>query len=235
MFSFETILQDRKSHIPGSAEARLNDEINALEELQEKIYLGKLGLKPTIKMEYLDEIFLNHKCFNIDMELCEDIEESAEYDFTEDMIKFNVDELISEYLDRARSILYKSNIKYQKKEVDIYNTSITLDNFREYRQKFLDDNDCQFQYDIFDYIIGALQKYESIIYDIIYDKIKDGFIYIITFYIIGILLIFYSIYCTFKIINETFINIKELINILFIIPKSVVESSSEFKLFIESS
>jgi len=30
-------------------------------------------------MEYLDEIFLNHKCFNIDMELCEDIEESAEY------------------------------------------------------------------------------------------------------------------------------------------------------------
>jgi len=36
MFSFETILQDRKSHIPGSAEARLNDEINALEVKKKK-------------------------------------------------------------------------------------------------------------------------------------------------------------------------------------------------------
>jgi len=29
-------------------------------------------------MDNLDEIFLYHKCFNIDMELCEDIEEDID-------------------------------------------------------------------------------------------------------------------------------------------------------------
>ena len=29
-------------------------------------------------MDYLDEIFLYHECFNIDMELCEDFEENID-------------------------------------------------------------------------------------------------------------------------------------------------------------
>jgi len=30
-------------------------------------------------MDYLDEIFIHHECFNIDMELCEDFEENIDY------------------------------------------------------------------------------------------------------------------------------------------------------------
>jgi len=40
--------------------------------------MGKLGLSPTIKMSYLDEIFLNHKCFNINMDLCSNITEKID-------------------------------------------------------------------------------------------------------------------------------------------------------------
>jgi len=142
--------------------------------------------------------------------------------------------MIDEYLDKARSILYRSNVKYVKSEIDSYNSRITLNNFKEYRQRFLDDMDCQFQYDIFDFIIGALQKYESIIYQIINMKIRDGIMCIILFYLIGISLILFTIYNTIKIIKEIKICLKELINIMFIVPKSAIENSTEFKKFIET-
>jgi hypothetical protein len=232
MFSYETLLQDRHAYLPGEAESRLNNEIKKLEELQENIYMGKLGLSPTIKMSYLDEIFLNHKCFNINMDLCSNITEKIDNDFTEDLIKFNVDEIISEFIERARSILYRSNITYQKTEVDPYN--LDYGDIHQFRQRYLNDNDYQFEYDIYDYIIGALKKYEEIIYQIINLKIKDGILCIIAFYIIGISLILFSIVYTRRIIKEANTSLIEIINIAFIIPKSAVDSSPEFKRFIDT-
>jgi len=149
------------------------------------------------------------------------------------MLKLNVDQLIDEYLDKARSILHKSDIKYEKTEVDLYKASITLDNFKEYRQKYLEDNDYQYLYEIFDYIIGALQRYEAIIYEILYNNIKNGIICVIAFYLLGVLLILFSIFYTINLIKEIRISLKELINIIFIIPSSAVENSVEFKKFIE--
>ncbi|ORX56534.1 hypothetical protein BCR36DRAFT_395499 [Piromyces finnis] len=234
MFSFETLIQDRQSFNPGEIEGKLQKKINDLQKLQDKIYFGQLGLEPTIKMNYLDEIFISHKCFNIDLDLCEDIEENIDYDFTKEMVNFNVNELIDEYLDRARSILSRSDIRYEKTKVDPYSSKITLDNFREYRQRFLDDADCQFQYEIFDYIIGALQRYETIIYQILNNKIKNGIMFIVLFYLIGMLLIIFSILYTKNTIKNIKVCLTELINIVFIVPKSVVENSSEFKKFIET-
>ncbi|ORX86353.1 hypothetical protein BCR32DRAFT_241069 [Anaeromyces robustus] len=155
-------------------------------------------------------------------------------DLTEELSKLNFDELIEEYIDRARSVLNRSVIKNQKTEQLMYNESITLDNFYEYRHRFIDDYDYLFLYDAFDYVIGGSIQYESIIYQILYTKVKDGIIYVIIFYLIGISLILFSIYYTYTLIKEINTTLRELINIIFIVPKSAIELAPEFKRFIEN-
>ncbi|ORX43310.1 hypothetical protein BCR36DRAFT_361424 [Piromyces finnis] len=187
-------------------------------------------------MDILDEIFISHKCINLDMSWCEEIGDAVNHDidFTEEFVKLNLDEMISEYLDRARAILNKSNVKYEKTEVDYYQPTITSENCSEYRHKFYDNPDYSFLYTSFDYIQGTIQLYESIVYNLIYDKTTSGIQYIILFFFVGIILFFFVMYYSYAIIKEIITSIKELINIVFIIPQSAIDASPVFKKLINN-
>ena len=154
-------------------------------------------------------------------------------DFTEELVKLNLDEMIAEYIDRSRAILRNSNLWYEKTQVDLYQPTITVDNCQEYRHKFFDDNDFSFIYDLFDYVQGTIQQYEAHIYDILYVKTKEGIIYIIMFYLIGMILFLVSIRLTIKLVKEINTSVKELINIAVIVPASIVDNTSSFKKFVE--
>ena len=57
--------------------------------MQKQIYNGELGLESSTKMKFLDEIYISHKCINLDMSWCEEIEEAVEYGITIFKIKIN--------------------------------------------------------------------------------------------------------------------------------------------------
>jgi len=137
--------------------------------------------------------------------------------------------MIAEFLQKARSMMNKSDIRHEKTEIDYYQPTITRENCRYYRHKYYDDPDYKFIYDAFDYIQGTIQLFESIVYEILYDKTRSGKKYIIIFYVVGMFFFSFLIYYTRTIIKEIYTSMKELINIIFIIPQSAVDASSAFK------
>ncbi|ORX63806.1 hypothetical protein BCR32DRAFT_251419 [Anaeromyces robustus] len=78
ILSYEVLLQDEITYVPGTAETLLYNEMKKLSDIQNQLYYGKLGLKPTRDIRNLDSILIYEDCRR-DREECDTFEEVPEY------------------------------------------------------------------------------------------------------------------------------------------------------------
>ncbi|ORX50292.1 hypothetical protein BCR36DRAFT_57982 [Piromyces finnis] len=231
VYQYETLLRDIKLFTPGTAESFLNKEINKLENIQLMIYSGQLGMTSTTKMRYLDSILIDQKC-RLDDDICESLEESIIIDVTKTVVKFGLNELIEEYIDKAKSTLHKSQIRDIKNEENIYGSIATLNN--EFLLECFGNANFLFQHKVIDHLIAGLIKFDNILYENLFQSMKTTLYNLILIIICGIILIILSLIISLRAIRKTSETLNELVNMIFVVPTSSVNMIPQFKRFIET-
>jgi len=231
VFVYETLLQDARSYLPGVAESYLNREIQQLENLQTSLYSGSLGLESTTKMRYLDSLLIDQKC-RLEENICETFEEYIALDVTRNIIKLNLNELIDEFLTKAKSVLYKSHVHDYKNEDHIYNSNIESD--MDFILKCFDDTDFLFQFYIIDHLGAGLLKYDKIVYNNMFTSIRSTILFLILIFFVGMFLIIVSFIISIRSIKKASQILNELVNMIFVVPTSTVNMIPQFKRFIET-
>ncbi|OUM61736.1 hypothetical protein PIROE2DRAFT_12191 [Piromyces sp. E2] len=231
VYQYETLLQDIRSYLPGVAESYLNKEIERLENMQLMIYQGKLGLESTTKMRYLDSLLIDQKC-RLEEDVCDTIVEVPSIEVTKNIVKLGLNELIEEFIDKAKATLYGSHIIEFKNEDHMYGSIIESN--LDFILKCFDDGNFLFQFNTADHVIGALTKFDDLLYDNLFQSLKSVSLYLVFIVIGGTILIIISFFITYRTIKLTSDTLNELVNMIFIIPTSTINMIPQFKRFIET-
>ncbi|ORY19336.1 hypothetical protein LY90DRAFT_677099 [Neocallimastix californiae] len=218
LYGLETIIQDMKAFVAGSPESLLNNKIIELETIQNKIYLGQLNIESTTKIKELNSLLVNNNC-KLDESICESLEEIPEIDFTKNMVKLGLNELIDEYLTKSKSILNKSQIKKYKNEKYIYHYEYENNRFKNY---CLNDSDFRFQYEVISHCINGLDKFYTILFDSLFENVRSTIYTTIYCSLIGLVLLSISIIISRKSIKTSNKVLREMVDLIFIIPTSTI-------------
>ncbi|KAL6597662.1 hypothetical protein U3516DRAFT_564382 [Neocallimastix sp. 'constans'] len=231
LYGLETIIQDRKAFVAGTPESLLNNEIVELDTMQHKLYMGQYGMVSTTKMGELDTLLNNNYC-KLDNSICESLDEIIDIGFTKIIVKLGLNELLEEYLDRSKSILKKSNIKKYKNEEHIYQYKYDINQFRNY---CLNDADFRFQYETLSHCINGLDKFYVILFDTLFDELRSTMYTMVCCSLIGVILISISFIISYRSIKNKNKILREMVDIIFIIPNSTVNMVPQLKRFIETA
>jgi hypothetical protein len=229
IFSFEVILQDGRFYVPGLSESYLNKEIEKLEKIQQQLYRGELGLQSTTKMEHLDDLIINKDC-RFDDNRCETIEEMPDIGFTKNAIKMHLNEFVDEMIERFKVILKSSKLKDFKTYDHMYKN--IYDNTRLFMA--FQSSDFYFELVAIEHLFAGLEKFDTILYDMLFESIRSTMVYLIIIIFVGISLISLAFLIIYKMIKSTNENLNELVNLIFIIPPSTINMIPQFKRFIET-
>ncbi|OUM68445.1 hypothetical protein PIROE2DRAFT_58097 [Piromyces sp. E2] len=207
----------------------VNYNMNA--KVQKQLYSGTIGLPSTKDMRYLDSLIIEQKC-KMDEESCANIEEDMTCEYTESIVKLGLNELIDEFLDKMKVILMKSKIK------NIKNTQYIYYNDHNFIIKAISaytTPEFLFELNIMQHILAGLEKFDSILYNNIYESIRTSVITLLIITIVGVVLIISAALMTYRTVVETNESLNELVDIIFIIPQSTINMIPQFKRFIETS
>jgi len=229
-YSFETLIQS-KSFPPGVSELYLMENIKKIENIQKQLYIGTLGMESTTKLRYLDSLLMEYHCL-LDEEECEAITDEPITGYTKNMVKGGLNALIDEYVDKAKTILYQSNLKKCKSYDFIYKPLTTPIGIS--MMISVQNPEVSFQIYTMNHILGGLTKFSNIMYDNVQNTIKTIMLYIFAIFMITGGFVSGSFFITFKIILNTKKVLRELVNIVFLVPQSTVNMVPQFKRFIET-
>jgi len=190
-FAFETLIQDPGKAIPGTWESLLYKKVKDLRNIQNKIYLGKLGLSSSTKMRFLDEFMLNQKC-RLEDDICENLVDMPEINFTKNIVKLEINSIIDEIASSGLAILRSANIKNYRTEEHMYNeVSDCVDRF--VNDAFSNPN-FLFIYNMIDHIIAGCLKSEEVLFEHVLESVKSSILLLILMIVVGAGIIFYIIY-----------------------------------------
>jgi len=212
-------------------------------------------------MRYLDSLLINQEC-RLDSDVCESLVEEVSIgriffslnkllvlvnyivimnfiyyikiilDVTKSVVKLGLNELIEEFVDKAKSTLYNSHIHEYKTEEHIYGSIVEAD--QKYLLACFADGDFLFQFNIIDHLIAGLLKFDSILYDNLFETVKSTMLYLVFIIIGGVVLIIISFIISLRTIRRTSESLNELVNTIFVIPTSTINMIPQFKRFIET-
>ncbi|ORX77653.1 hypothetical protein BCR32DRAFT_270507 [Anaeromyces robustus] len=229
-FSLETLLQDPGNGVPGTWETLLFKKVKDLENLQVKLYQGKLGLASETKMRYLDDYLIKFGC-KLNETACDNIEEDYNIGYTKSLLILGINEIVDELVTSGTSIVNMAKIRNYKKDYDNVNNEITAEKFMN---NCLGNPYYLFQFKMLDYILPTVLKLEGILYDKNVDTVKSTLFNMIYIIALGIILYIISSILTYKIVQSTNKTTNELVNIVFLIPQTTINMIPQFKKFIES-
>jgi len=154
-------------------------------------------------------------------------------DVTKSVALLGLNELIEEFVDKAKNILLQSHIKNYRNGEYIYHK--VIDSPAEFKENCLNSNDFQFQTEMWEHVIGGLKKFDNFQYDDVFNSIKDAIIYILIIFGIGGLLVNGSFIMYYRSIIITNRILNELVNIIFLIPPNTINMVPQFKRFVETA
>ncbi|OUM60064.1 hypothetical protein PIROE2DRAFT_14256 [Piromyces sp. E2] len=148
------------------------------------------------------------------------------------MIKSPVNELIDEYLEKSKSILRRSLISEYKTENHIYHDKIDSTRFRKI---CLGDPDFLFQYKVITHCINGLDKFYNVLFESLFKTVRETTYNMIFLSIGGSLLVIISFLICYRSIISDHKILYEMVDIIFIIPKSTINMVPQLKRFIETA
>jgi len=150
--------------------------------------------------------------------------------FTKNAIKMHLNEFVDEMIERFKVILKSSKLKDFKTYDHMYKN--IYDNTRLFMA--FQSSDFYFELVAIEHLFAGLEKFDTILYDMLFESIRSTMVYLIIIIFVGISLISLAFLIIYKMIKSTNENLNELVNLIFIIPPSTINMIPQFKRFIET-
>ncbi|ORX63805.1 hypothetical protein BCR32DRAFT_251418 [Anaeromyces robustus] len=150
------------------------------------------------------------------------------------MLRIGLNDILDEYIEILKAILANVDLKKWKTEDHLYGPTTTS---YEYILKVIDsfaDINFSFELNSINHIYSGLEKFDAIMFDLIFDSIKSTLSYLVIITIVGVILIIFAVIVGYKMITATNKTLTELVNVIFLIPQSTINMVPQFKRFIET-
>ncbi|ORX80700.1 hypothetical protein BCR32DRAFT_19092 [Anaeromyces robustus] len=183
-------------------------------------------------MRSLDSVILYADC-RLDKSECDTFEDVPEYDVTQQILKIGINEIIDEYLDKLKAIIKSVDIKESRSIEHMYGSTDISSYIYKVFAAFADAN-FNFELNSINHIFAGLEKFDEIMYEIVFESIRSTLLYMVTITIVGIIIIGITIIISYRVIITTNETLNELVNVIFLIPQSTVNMIPQFKRFIET-
>jgi len=141
-----------------------------------------------------------------------------------------LNEFIDEMIEKFKSILHSSNPKEFKTYDHMYK------NIYDNTRLFLAYQDIDFLFELFaiEHLFAGLEKFDTILYDMLLESIRSTMMYLIAIIFVGVALISVAFLIIYRMIKSTNENLNELVNLIFVIPQSTINMIPQLRRFIET-
>ncbi|OUM58361.1 hypothetical protein PIROE2DRAFT_16387 [Piromyces sp. E2] len=236
-FSYETIIQDRSSYYPGESEMFLSENIDNIINLTNSIF-KKSNEVSLINYDSLNEFLYKSFCKSDDN--CVEFNNHTDIYLNGNYMGSPINNIIYEYTVRSAALLEKNGIKEMKTIEyieNIYNDDDKLyKNAKRIHEKIKNNEIIDYISVTTEYIIKTLEKIEDTFLANMIDEIKSTyFILLFISFIIATFIdtIIFKILIN-KFVKIRFIEIDELLNIIFFVPYNIIKISPKFKKYLEN-
>ncbi len=147
------------------------------------------------------------------------------------MLKSTLNEIMDELLEKSKAILYKTKIEKYKTNEIMYGPP---ENMVPKLLNAYSGIEYQFELEAITHIFVALEKFDDIVYNNVYESINGTLLYLLLITMVGVISIVMASIVTYKTVSKTNEILNELVNVIFIIPPSTINMIPQFKRFIET-